>query len=524
MARTRTAAVARPAGRDRGGTRAVTHAEPVLPPHLRDAPAARATRAISVFVVDDHAITRAGSHRMLEDAGGFLVVGEAADTRRALQGILASEPDLALVDVRLPGGDGIELIRELRSRRCPTRCIVLTTFPDEAAFFQAMVAGAAGFLLKDRPAEELVAACRQAADGRSLFAAEALDTLRSRLQRPKEEDPLLAQLTPQERRILQFVGEGMTNRQIAGRLGLAEKTVRNYVSNILTKMDMRNRTMAAAYLAQYAARSSADRATTDHGDRSPNGDGGGPAPSPWALPAEDGDGDDQEAVERLAQQVLPLLRPLLHDLRSPLGTARRLVAAIGDDDPSDADRRRMVSELTDSLATIETATVRAYALETLESRLREEPRARVDLARVVTDLVREDDHPDSPALRIDPGSHVVVARRSTIVAALRELLDNARTHPPIGTSVGIRVSAAGDAVVVSVEDDGPGVPASHRERIFVPFQRGAHDALRGGLGLGLAIVKRVSEAHGGRAWVEERRGGGAAFRVSLPRIAPATAD
>lgn len=225
-------------------------------------PGAQSRARITAFVVDDHAVVRAGIRRLLEEQDDFVVVGEAGDAHRALEGILGADPDIALIDMRLPGGDGVEIIRELRARKCPTRCLVLTTFPDEAAFFQAVVAGACGYMLKEAPAGELLEACRGAAKGVSLFDPGTLQDLRERIQQAPAEDDLLAQLTPQERRILQFVAEGMTNREIAGKLDLAEKTVRNYVSNVLMKMNMKNRTMAAAYMAQYAARTAARRATS----------------------------------------------------------------------------------------------------------------------------------------------------------------------------------------------------------------------------------------------------------------------
>lgn len=226
----------------------------------RSGPASR--MRVTAFVVDDHAVVRAGIRRLLEEQDDFVVIGEAGDATRAVEAICRARPDIALIDMRLPGGDGVEIIRELRARECPTRCLVLTTFPDEAAFFQAVVAGACGYLLKEAPAEELLEACRGAADGASLFDPGTLEDLRARIRQVPTDDDLLVQLTPQERRILGYVAEGMTNREIAGKLDLAEKTVRNYVSNVLIKMDMKNRTMAAAYMAQYAARTAARRATS----------------------------------------------------------------------------------------------------------------------------------------------------------------------------------------------------------------------------------------------------------------------
>lgn len=212
---------------------------------------ARVTR---VFLVDDHEVVRAGVRALLEDAGGFDVVGEAATVPQGLQGIVRTAPDVAIVDVRLPGGNGIELIREVRSRNPDTRCLMLTSFPDEDAFYQSVVAGAAGYVVKDVLQDELIDAVTQVAEGESLLHREMVDELRERAVDLPPDDEFLADLTGQEQRILKLVAVGLTNREIAEQLSLAEKTVRNYMSNVLSKLGMKNRTEVAAYVAQSAAR------------------------------------------------------------------------------------------------------------------------------------------------------------------------------------------------------------------------------------------------------------------------------
>lgn len=220
-------------------------------------PPARSETEVSevrVFLVDDHEIVRAGVRALLEDAGPFDVVGEGATAPEGLQGILRTTPDVAIVDVRLPGGNGIELIREVRSRNPHTRCLMLTSFPDEDAFYQSVVAGAAGYVVKDVLQDDLVDAVSQVAAGESLLHREMVDELRQRAVDLPPDDEFLADLTGQEQRILKLVAVGHTNREIAEQLSLAEKTVRNYMSNILSKLGMKNRTEVAAYVAQSAAR------------------------------------------------------------------------------------------------------------------------------------------------------------------------------------------------------------------------------------------------------------------------------
>jgi DNA-binding NarL/FixJ family response regulator len=172
----------------------------------------------------------------------------------ALREVERTAPDVAVVDVRLPGGSGIELIREIRARRPETRCLILTSFPAVQAFYQSVVAGASGFVVKDVAQRELIDALRRVAAGETLDRPEIIDDLRRRARDLPPDDVFLADLTGQERRILAYVAMGRTNREIAADLSLAEKTVRNYMSTVLSKLGMKNRTQVAAYVAHSAAR------------------------------------------------------------------------------------------------------------------------------------------------------------------------------------------------------------------------------------------------------------------------------
>ena len=217
--------------------------------------------SIRVFLLDDHEIVRTGLRSLLEGEDGFLVVGEAATAGEALDRIPPTQPDVALLDVRLPDGSGIEVCREIRSQAPRIACIMLTSYADDEALFAAIMAGAAGYVLKQVGALNLVDDIRRVAEGQSLLDPALTERVLQRLQDQSGEDPLLASLTPQERRILDLVAEGQTNRQIAGTLFLAEKTVKNYVSNLLAKLGMERRTQAAAYATRVAERSAHDRRT-----------------------------------------------------------------------------------------------------------------------------------------------------------------------------------------------------------------------------------------------------------------------
>ncbi|MDX1621681.1 MAG: response regulator transcription factor [Nitriliruptorales bacterium] len=236
-----------------GASTYATSSGPAGSTDLRATGARTQDGVVTVFVVDDHPVVRQGVRTVLETAPDLLVIGDADNRLDGLAGIIELRPALALVDVRMPGGDGIDVVREVRSRRLDTVCLMLTSFADETAFFQSVVAGAVGYLVKGCTPSELLAACRRAARGESLIERSVLDDLRRQATRLPDDAAFLSNLTPQERRILGFVTEGLTNGEIADRLDLAEKTVRNYVSTVLGKMGMKNRTQAAAYVARSLA-------------------------------------------------------------------------------------------------------------------------------------------------------------------------------------------------------------------------------------------------------------------------------
>lgn len=208
---------------------------------------------IRVFLLDDHEVVRRGVAALLQSESDIEVVGEAGTGDGALARITALRPDVAILDVRLPDGDGITVCREIRSRLPEIACLMLTSFSDEDALFDAVMAGAAGYVLKQIHGTDLVSAVRTLAAGNSLLdprsTAQMLQGLR---QRQARKDPLAA-LTEQERQILDLIGEGLTNRQIGERLYLAEKTVKNYVSTLFSKLDMNRRTQAAAFITKLKA-------------------------------------------------------------------------------------------------------------------------------------------------------------------------------------------------------------------------------------------------------------------------------
>jgi DNA-binding NarL/FixJ family response regulator len=209
---------------------------------------------IRVFLLDDHEIVRRGVHDLLSMEDDIEIVGEAGSAAEALARIPAVSPDVAILDVRLPDGNGVEVCREVRSVDPAIKCLMLTSFSDDEALFDAIMAGASGYVLKAIRGTDLVSAVRDVAAGKSLLDPVATSRVLERLRDSGEkEDERLAQLTKQERRILDLIGEGMTNRQIGNELHLAEKTVKNYVSSLLNKMGMERRTQAAAYVARHQA-------------------------------------------------------------------------------------------------------------------------------------------------------------------------------------------------------------------------------------------------------------------------------
>ena len=205
-----------------------------------------------IFLLDDHEIVRRGLRELIDREADLEVVSEAGTAEEALARIPATMPDVAILDVRLPDGNGVEVCREIRSRHPEIHCLILTSFADDEALLDAVMAGADGYVLKQIKGNELVASIRKVANGESLLDPEVTDRVMKRLRQPDPVDDRLAHLTGQERRILDLLAEGLTNRQIAERLYLAEKTVKNYVSNLLAKLGMQRRTEAAVYAARLA--------------------------------------------------------------------------------------------------------------------------------------------------------------------------------------------------------------------------------------------------------------------------------
>src|ERR1041385_6725533 len=193
---------------------------------------------IKVFLLDDHEIVRRGVRELLETEPDITVVGEAGTAESALARIPALRPDVAVLDVRLPDGDGVSVCREIRSRMPQVACLMLTSFGDDEALFDAIMAGAAGYVLKQIRGTDLVGAVRTVASGQSMLDPRAASQLMRRMREQAGDADPLAGLTEQERRILELIGEGLTNRQIGERLFLAEKTVKNYASTLFAKLGM----------------------------------------------------------------------------------------------------------------------------------------------------------------------------------------------------------------------------------------------------------------------------------------------
>ena len=207
-----------------------------------------------MFLLDDHEIVRRGVRDLLETTGDLEVVGEASTAGEALARIPAIAPDVAVLDVRLPDGSGVEVCRELRSTMPDLACLMLTSFTDDEALYHAVMAGACGYVLKEVRSADLVDSVRRAAAGETLLDPVLTARVLERMRTGSEEDQRLRGLTEQERRILALLADGLTNRQIADAMCLAEKTVKNYVSNLLAKMGMSRRTEAAVYAARLAER------------------------------------------------------------------------------------------------------------------------------------------------------------------------------------------------------------------------------------------------------------------------------
>ena len=208
---------------------------------------------IRVFLLDDHELVRRGLADLLDVEPDLEVVGEASSVAEAMARIPAAQPQVAVLDVRLPDGSGVEVCRDIRSQMPDVRCLMLTSFSDDEALFDAIMAGASGYVLKEIRGNDLVDAIRQVAAGQSLLDPSLTQKVMERLRRGNEQDERLAALSDQELRILELIGEGMTNRQIGEEMHLAEKTVKNYVSSLLAKLGMERRTQAAAFVARIDA-------------------------------------------------------------------------------------------------------------------------------------------------------------------------------------------------------------------------------------------------------------------------------
>ena len=200
---------------------------------------------IRVFLLDDHEVVRRGVAEVLESHAGITVIGEAKNAAEALARVPALRPEVAVLDVRLPDGDGVSVCRELRSRMPDLKVIMLTSYSDDEALFEAIMAGASGYLLKQILGQDLISAVRTVAGGGSLLDPVATTAVLERMRRAAQHAGPLAKLSEQERTVLQLIGEGLTNRQIGERMFLAEKTVKNHVSHLLAKLGLERRTQAA---------------------------------------------------------------------------------------------------------------------------------------------------------------------------------------------------------------------------------------------------------------------------------------
>lgn len=214
--------------------------------------------AFNVFIVDDHEVVRRGLIDLINAEDDLNVVGDAGNVHDALQQIVQLQPDVAVLDVRLPDGSGVELCREVRSIAPNVHALMLTSYADDEALLGAILAGASGYALKDIKGEDLLNTIRIIARGDSTLDAHAAERVRSRLRKAGSAAAELDDLTDQERRVIELIGEGLTNRQIAERMSLAEKTVKNYVSSLLAKLGLERRTQAAALAVRLGLRSASN--------------------------------------------------------------------------------------------------------------------------------------------------------------------------------------------------------------------------------------------------------------------------
>lgn len=222
---------------------------------------AEATGPLTVMLVDDHEIVRQGLKSLLESEDDITVVAEASSGAQAVEVARAYKPQIVVMDVRMPDGGGVEACREIRAEDPSVQVIMLTSYSDDEALFNSLMAGAAGFVLKQIRGRDLVDAIRTVGGGQSLLDPNVTKRVLERLRKAKfeDKDPKLARLSPQEERILDMVGEGMTNREIADRIHLSDKTVKNYVSTILQKLEVARRAEAASYVARVKAEHHSDK-------------------------------------------------------------------------------------------------------------------------------------------------------------------------------------------------------------------------------------------------------------------------
>ena len=211
------------------------------------------TDVLRIELVDDHEIVRQGLRTMIEAEDDLTIVGEAGTVEEAIRRVGFDSPEIVLMDVRLPDGSGVEACREIRARWPEINVLMLTSFADDEALFASSMAGASGYVLKQIKGSDLLESIRKVGRGESLLDPEMTDRVFRRIRGEELEDPLLAKLSAQERKILEYIAEGLTNRQIAEEMFLAEKTVKNYVSNVLSKLEMSRRSEAAAYAARIQA-------------------------------------------------------------------------------------------------------------------------------------------------------------------------------------------------------------------------------------------------------------------------------
>jgi two-component system response regulator DevR len=213
--------------------------------HMTDSPT-----PIRIFLLDDHEVVRRGIAELLSTVPDFEIVGEAGTAEQALSRVLASKPDVAVLDARLPDGSGIDVCRDIRSALPSTYCLILTSYDDQDAVLSSVLAGASGYVLKEVRTAGLIDAIRQVALGRSLIDPAVIAQVMDRVRQGTPTDTRLAALTQREREVLDLIADGMTNRQIGESMFLAEKTVKNYVSSLLGKLGMERRTQAAVFGAE----------------------------------------------------------------------------------------------------------------------------------------------------------------------------------------------------------------------------------------------------------------------------------